>query len=144
MDKTTISFKVPFNYPMCLKSECAQAATCLRQIAMAHTPAKQEYFNIINPSLVKPSTGQCNYYRRSTKVLFGKGFQMFFDELPRKQGRIFAASIIDQFNRRDYFYMRKGEKLISPARQKILQRLLAKTGSTLPLAFDSYIEDYEW
>ena len=77
MDKTTVSFKVPFNYEMCLKADCAQAANCLRQMALRATPDTQHSFMVINPRVVTAVDGQCADYRPAGKVLFGKGFKKF-------------------------------------------------------------------
>ncbi len=68
----------------------------------------------------------------------------FFEELPLKQGRLFASQMIAHYNRRDYFYMRKGELLLSPSRQHKVQQILNQCGVTLPLAFDDYVEKMDW
>lgn len=136
--------KVPYNYTLCLRRECTKAATCLRQLVEQEVTESTQYLVIINPKYQATLTGDCPYYRSSTKARFAKGFIKLLDNLPNNQVRKIIPLLIGQFSRRTYYRIRKGERLLSPAEQKIVLNILKRCGVTGEQEFDAYVEEYEW
>ena len=144
MSKTTSYSAIPYNYSLCLKADCQKASSCLRQLALTHVQNTKDEFQIVNPLKTQDQNGNCQFYRCSEVVSFGKGFRNLYDNLPRKQGRLFADLITNAFSERTYLYMRKGERLISPAEQELFKSFLIKCGATIPLTFDECVDDIVW
>ena len=144
MSKTTSYSAIPYNYSLCLKADCQKASSCLRQLALIYVQNTKDEFQIINPLKTQDQSGNCQFYRCSEVVSFGKGFRNLYDNLPRKQGRLFADLVTKTYNRRTYFYMRKGERLITPAEHEVLEGLLKKCGAAIPFTSDTYVNEIAW
>lgn len=143
--KTEIDYsQVPYNYQICLKEECPQADTCLRQLVEQSIPAHIESWNIVSPKYLASLEVTCPYYRPSTKVRFAKGFIRILESLPYKQMQAVIARLSDYFGQRTYYRVRKGERLLSPAEQKGVLNVLKNCGVTHPQDFDAYTEEYDW
>ena len=56
----------------------------------------------------------------------------------------YQAKLKEYFSRRTYYRIRKGERLLSPAEQRDVQKILKQCGATGKQEFDAYVEDYEW
>ncbi|WP_455591245.1 DUF6078 family protein [Bacteroides sp.] len=136
--------QVPCNYTLCLNSQCPKASTCLRQLIEQETTDSIKYLVIINPKHLSTLTGECPYYRCSTKVLYAKGLIGMLDSLPRKQMDRVVSLIIRRFSQRTYYRIRKGERLLSPSEQQEIITIFQKCGVDGIQQFDAYIEDYEW
>ena len=120
---------VPYNYPLCLNRQCPKASTCLRQLVEQEVPDSAEYWVVISPKYQAKLKGACPHYRSSQKVQYAKGCMNILDNLP---------------SRRTYYRIRKGERLLSPAEQRDVQKILKQCGATGKQEFDAYVEDYEW
>lgn len=136
--------QVPCNYTLCLNQQCPKASTCLRQLIEQETTDSTKYLVIINPKHLSTLTGECPYYRCSTKVHFAKGFIKLLDSLSNNQVRNIVPLLIGQFSRRTYYRIRKGERLLSPAEQQKILNILKRCGVTGKQEFDAYVEEYEW
>ena len=66
------------------------------------------------------------------------------DNLPHKQRQLAIIHLMEYFSRRTYYRIRKGERLLSPAEQRDVQKILKQCGATGKQEFDAYVEDYEW
>ncbi|NDV64873.1 DUF6078 family protein [Bacteroides sp. 224] len=136
--------QAPHNYTICLKRECPQASTCLRQLMEQSVPADIYCWAIISPKYLASLEGTCPYYRSSTKVRYAKGFIKLLEALPHKQMQIAISHLIGHFSRRTYYRIRKGERLLSPTEQQKVMNILKNCGVTEPKEFDAYVYDYEW
>lgn len=136
--------KVPYQYAMCLNRQCPNANTCLRQLTEQSVPESTLYWTIISPKLLNTLKGDCPYYRPHTKVRYAKGFIGILEALPYKQMQTAISHLMYHFDRRTYYRVRKGERLLSPAEQRKILNILKSCGVTLPQEFDAYIEDYDW
>ena len=124
---------IPYNYPLCLNRQCPKASTCLRQLIEQEVPDSAEYWVVISPK-----------YRSSQKVQYAKGCMNILDNLPHKQRQLAIIHLTEYFSRRTYYRIRKGERLLSPAEQRDVQKILKQCGATGKQEFDAYVEDYEW
>lgn len=136
--------EVPYNYPLCLNEQCPKAATCLRQLAAQCTPDNITYWTIVSPKQVSIQEGDCSYYRSNAKARYASGLLTLLNNLPYKQMQVVTQSLIAHFSRRTYYRIRKGERTLSPAEQKYIQRILKDCGVTKVSDFDAYFEAYDW
>lgn len=136
--------EVPYEYPMCLNRECPKAATCLRQQVEREAPEDMKYWTVISPKHLSGLKGACPYYRSNEKVDYAKGFLRCLDELPNRQMKNVISHLISKFGQRSYYRIRKGERLLSPAEQKVVFNIFKRYGVSDLLKFDAYIKGYEW
>ena len=67
-----------------------------------------------------------------------------FTTLPHKIHNLAITYLQGMFNGRNYYRVRKGERLLSPEEQERVLNLLNRLGAQGPFEFDAYIEDYNW
>ncbi|MBR5803135.1 MAG: hypothetical protein IKY31_02155 [Bacteroidaceae bacterium] len=132
---------IPYQYKLCIASECPMASTCLRQVAFKL--ANELALNIFNPRALDTSGG-CKHYVKSEKVLYAKGFKGVMDKLPFKVHDRAATYLMAAFSERTYYRIRKGERLLSPDEQIIVRNIITRVGYTEPWEFDAYVEDFLW
>lgn len=145
MEKKHCIFEVPSNYALCLNRQCPQASTCLRQLAEQEISDCIKYWTVISSKHQETLTeSTCPYFSSSAKVLFAKGFIGILNNLPYKQMQQVIARLNNQFNQRTYYRIRKGERLLSPAEQKVVLNIIKSCGATGKQEFDAYIEDFDW
>lgn len=136
--------EVPYEYPLCLNRQCDKASTCLRQLAEQSVTDDIIYWSIISPRHLATVKGSCPYYRSAAKVRFAKGFKGILENISNKQMREVVSHLISTFSRRTYYRIRKGERLLSPAEQEEIEKILRHCGVTDQQEFDAYTEEYEW
>lgn len=135
---------MPSQYLLCLNQQCPKAATCLRQLAEQSTPTDIQYWSIISPKHLATLKGDCPYYRSCEKVRFAKGFVGILENLPHKEMQTVISRLMGYFNRRTYYRVRKGERLLSPDEQQKIRKIIKSCGVAQVLEFDEYLEDYNW
>lgn len=140
MNKTNAP-KIPYNYAMCIMSNCPKAATCLRQVILADTDEKR--LTILNPRMLDLKN-QCTYYKPAQKVVYAKGMKNVMGLLPHDQHSSIANNLKLRFGERTYYRIRRGERLLNPNEQQAVRNLLAHYGFTQSWDFDAYEEDYLW
>jgi len=138
-----IPTEIPDDYPVCLHSDCPQAATCLHQIVYPELQKDQTYLKLVNPMMCTKD-GQCKFYRDSKPVRFARGFINFQKRMFPDQYDKFRITLEYEFGRNEYFRRRRGEKIITPKEQKIILDILRKVGVTDDLEFDRYDEQPNW
>lgn len=136
--------KVPTDYPLCLHRQCPLASTCLRQLVEQHCNDTAVYWYIISPKRIAALQGECPYYRCSAKVRYAKGMMNMLENMPHKQMCAVIAGLKHLFSERTYYRIRKGERLLFPAEQQKIYKLLQACGVNGRPEFDAYTEDYEW
>lgn len=134
--------KIPFNYPLCTRTECPKAAECLRHIAL--TEIGDERLTILNPRLLEMSSAGCRHYAPAKKVLYAKGMKKVMGQLPYNIHERTVTALSMHFSERSYYRIRKGERLLSPDEQKAVRQIIARFGFNNEWDFDSYVEDYLW
>lgn len=136
--------EIPHNYPICLNRQCPKAPTCLHQLVEQEVADDVKFWLVISPKYQATLSSDCPYYRSNDKVLFAKGFMNILDNLTHKQMIEATSLLIARFSQRTYYRIRKGERLLNPAEQKVIMNIFRKCGVTGKLDFDSYVEDIEW
>lgn len=143
--KEKINFlHVPYQYMMCMNQQCTKAETCLRQLVENVIPDDIQCWNIVSPKFLASLKDDCPYYRSDRKVRFAKGFIRILGNLPYDQMRKVIRHLIAHFERRTYYRIRKGERLLSLSEQQEFFDILKKCGVTQLGEFDAYQEDYDW
>lgn len=71
-----------------------------------------------------------------------RGFIKALGTVPAAKVVNVAAQLIAVFNRPYYYKMRKGEMLISPEQQQLINRVIAEAGGETPVEFDHYEDGY--
>ena len=141
---TKTTEKVPNNFTLCIKGDCPKAASCLRHVAVAMMPAEMQKWSILSPAYLAQMEGECPLYRSAEKVQYARGFVRMMSAFTVKQAHALKDSIIATFGMAMYYRMRKGTRLITPAEQETIYKLLEQQGITERPAFDAYTEDYLW
>ena len=136
--------KVPTNYTLCIKRDCPKAETCLHHVATQMMPAEIQKWSILSPAYLAQMEGECPHYRSAEKVQYARGFVRMMSAFTVKQAHALKDSIIATFGMAMYYRMRKGTRLITPAEQETIYKLLEQQGITERPAFDAYTEDYLW
>ena len=134
---------IPFQYPVCLHSDCPQAATCLHQIVYPTLLKSQTYLKLVNPQMCTKDE-QCQFYRDSKPVQYARGFTNFQKRMYPEQYDRFMRILIATFSRNSYYERRRGDTLLSPKEQEIVLAALHKVGVTEDMKFDQYEEYINW
>lgn len=135
----------PASFPLCYKTRCASAATCLRALAARDADTTRQQLTIVNPRLTdEAGEGTCPHFRPAAKIPIAYGFIKALRKVPAGNVENVRNAFADMYNLRDYYYMRRGEKPISPERQKKIAAILIENGAPEPVTFDRYEEDIDW
>jgi hypothetical protein len=113
-------------------------------MAMKMMPAEMQKWSIVSPGYLAQMEGECPHYRSAEKVQYARGFVRMMSAFTVKQAHALKDSIIATFGMAMYYRMRKGTRLITPAEQETIYKLLEQQGITERPAFDAYTEDYLW
>ena len=136
--------EVPFDFGMCAAENCPSATTCLRQIALKHTPENILFPQTLNPLAIKKGKGKCKYYKDATKVLNAVGFMRTVNALTLCVADTFRNRMIAYLGRKNYYLKRKGKLPLSLSEQKKVVTLAKELGVDLDEYFDGYVESYNW
>ena len=144
MKKTTKIYKdIPADYTLCLQDACPMADSCLRQLAYRRHEELGTFLNLINPSKCS-QRADCPYYVSNQPVRFAKGFVNIQKLMYPEQYAKFMTLLICHFGRNQYFKRRRGEIVLPPEEQEVIQMALEKVGVTQPMEFDEYITAINW
>lgn len=137
--------QAPASYAHCFRTDCASAETCLRALAARDLNDRENTVRIVNPRLADPAgKGACSFFHEAKIVQVAYGFMNMLKQIP--SGRIGAvrAAIARMSSDRTYYLLRRGDKPISPTKQKEIARILAAYGAPKPVRFDRYEEQINW
>jgi hypothetical protein len=86
----------------------------------------------------------CPLYREDIRVIKKKGFTNMYYDMPWHLEFKIRRQLIAKFGRKQYFQMRKGERLITPDQQKVIEQVMRANNWQGPIKFDGEVEDYLW
>lgn len=144
MNKPFDYSEVPFDFDKCAAEDCTKASTCLRHIALQHTPDSVAFVRMINPGHLKNMKGACKYYRPDTKIRYATGFMHTVEALPLGVADTFRNRMIAYLGRKNYYRKRRGETRLTPSEQKHIVNLAKELGVVLDEYFDGYIDAFNW
>lgn len=140
LDINSIQSKVT----QCIKSDCPQAANCLRQIVRQQCTAELAFIRIVNPDAVQPTADGCQYFKSTEGVPYGVGFDNYLSQLTMPEARSFRKLLYSYFNNRmQYNRYRTGQLKVSPERREEMNSILAANGFPTPIEFDDVVYEYE-
>ena len=143
--KKEIDFeKIPYDYLMCMNNDCPKSSTCLRHLAGLHIQQTAPSMHIINPQWYAELSVRCRFHRPSEKGRYAQGFTRMLESLPKKTFDAVTLKLKRAFNGRNYYRVRKGERLLSSAEQLKVRNILRSEGITNIPEFDAYVEEYAW
>lgn len=143
MQKNSITYdEVPGNFIHCF-AECPAADTCLH--ALAGQLAEGDVVTCYVPQqLTRRGTG-CPHYQSSEPVAYGRGLLKFLDTVPLGMLHSVVAGLQGIFRtERQYYRVRKGERLVSPEEQKRVDALAVRYGFPTPVEYDSTVMRRQW
>ena len=108
------------HYLVCFHDGCERHAQCLLQ------------------------NGHCPLFRSCEKTVMKHGLTPFYEGMTGKQERQIRQLLIARFNRKTYYQIRNGKRLIAPGEQHDIEALCRKCGWTGPFVYDGETEDYVW
>lgn len=133
----------PANYPVCEHSNCHRTVTCLHQIVYVTILENKEYIHLVNPNRCNKNETY-SFYRDNNPITYTRGFtnfqkRMFLEQylnfMNRMIGKVWSQSILER---------KRGEIVLSPQKQAIVQQALKQSGVTEDLKFDHYEENPNW
>lgn len=136
--------RIPYEYALCLDSECPKAGNCLRRPAAESMTEKEEYWKIVSPKRLEGMEGECPYFRSAQTVRYAKGFKNLLDCQPYNKRQEIAYDLASRFGQRTYYRLRKGERLLLPQEQQAVLNTVKRHGGDASLPFDEYADDFLW
>lgn len=135
--------KIPTGLAYCPKSDCPKAKDCLHHLACANLSPDMKQVLCVNPLITKQANENgCAEWCEAKTVRMARGFIKALGTVPAAKVVNVAAQLIAVFNRPYYYKMRKGEMLISPEQQQLINRVIAEAGGETPVEFDHYENGY--
>ena len=83
-------------------------------------------------------------FRPNRKAVMKMGFKNMYHDMPGYMERSIRRRLIDLFGHKQYFEMRKGDRLITPAQQQQIQDTCRAHGWQGPINYESEQEDWLW
>lgn len=120
----------------CNNSACPAAEGCSYAILYNKVSAKEDFLLTVNQkSLIIDNEGKCQQFRAPQHVTVAYGFKASTEMMPKRLYADFCRILIHEFNRTDFYAMRRGEQPIYPDRQEKILAVCASLGYTLPDSF---------
>lgn len=136
---------IPSDFRRCVAADCNASELCLRHHAFAATTEDDKDFGVINPKTAQPDSGtDCPHYCSAAQVRMARGFKHALLSVPHGNVKCICDEISQYFCQRNYYHMRRGDRPMTPAEQKIVAEVLEKYGAHTPIEFDAYYDDFLW
>ena len=134
---------VPDGYTVCFHGDCPLAEDCLHRLAYHVLIRQSDILRVVNPNHCVKDHG-CPYFRSATPVRCACGFTAMQQNMLPGQYRTFMAILVERFGRNSYYERRRGDILLSPQEQDVVQGALREAGVQETLDFDRYEEKVCW
>ena len=132
------------HYLVCFLDHCPLHEQCLRWMVGQYVDPDLVVCTAINPRNPKLGREDCEMYRPNQRALMKRGFQNIYHDMPGYMEKHIRLLLIGKFGRRKYFEMRKGDRLILPSEQQIIQDVFRENGWEGPINYDGEEEDWLW
>lgn len=132
------------HYTICFIDNCPLHRHCLRWMVGRYADTSRDVYLSVNPHNPLMSSDDCPMYRQDIRVVKKKGFTNMYHEMPGYLEKKIRDQLITKLGRKQYFEMRKGQRLITPDQQKLIERVIRANGWEGPINFDSEEDDYLW
>ena len=128
----------------CLIEACPRHETCLHWWYKRFADTNRKLITTINPLYPKTGTDQCPLYLSSERVVMKRGLFDFFDQMTSRQEHGIRGSLMELFNRKNYYKIRNSEMPITPAMRQQIEDTCRQYGYTGPFVYDSEEEGWVW
>ena len=116
------------HYLVCFNDQCECRERCLRWLVGCQTdpaPVAAMSVNLRHPSL---GGDHCELYRPKERVMMKRGLLHFYDNMTGRQEHDIRHQLISIYNRKVYYQMRNGRRLINPAAQQHIAAVCQQLG----------------
>ena len=132
------------HYLVCFIDSCPLHGQCLRWLTGQYINPKLPAYNAINPRNPENGCDHCPMFRKKQRVMMKRGMTNLYHEMPGYMEHQIRHSLISQWGRRNYFEMRRGDRLITPEQQQDVLNTCREFGWKGPIVFDGEQEDWYW
>ena len=132
------------HYLVCFNDQCECRERCLRWLVGCQTdpaPVAAMSVNLCHPGL---GGDHCELFRPKVRVMMKRGLLHFYDNMTGRQEHDIRHQLISIYNRKVYYQMRNGRRLINPAVQQHIAAVCQQHGYNGPLCYDGEVEDFDW
>ncbi len=132
------------SYLVCFIDQCPLRQECLRWLTGQYVNPSPPTYKSVNPRNLEHGGEQCKMFRKNERVMMKRGFKNMYHDMPGYMESMIRSLLITKWGRKQYFEMRKGDRLITPSQQLDVTRICKKCGWTGPVVYDSEQEDWLW
>ena len=132
------------HYLVCFIDSCPLHEQCLRWQTGQYIDPKLLVYNAINPRNPENGSDHCPMFRKKQRVMMKRGMTNLYHEMPGYMEHQIRHSLIGQWGRKNYFEMRRGDRLITPKQQQDVLDTCRYFGWQGPIVFDGEQEDWDW
>lgn len=132
------------HYLVCFNDQCPRREQCLRWLTGCHVAP--QLVSTVSVNLRNPQVGseQCMLYRPKVRVTMKRGLTLFYVNMTSRQEHAIRQELISIYNRKVYYQMRNGHRLITPEQQQEIEQVCRSHGWNGPFLYDGEEEDFAW
>lgn len=130
---------VPVWFPVCINKECPRCGECLRyRCAQVLSPENETLF-CVSPS--QWESDDCRHFVGCEPVRMARGFMKLFDRVLTKHSTSLRLDLTALLHGpRIYYEYKRGERLLTPAEQEEMQRIVKHYGYDWEVPFAEFAE----
>ena len=136
--------KIPERWPLCPKSDCEMAETCLRHQVYLQVPKKYKKWTCVLANAI--IDGKCSYYQKAEKVTMAQGIAAIYQNVQSREARSKIRYSLTAFlgSKGTYYRYKDGERLINPQLQQDIIDIVHQYAPDVEVGFDKTFEDYDF
>ena len=136
--------KIPERWPLCPKSDCEMAETCLRHQVCLQVPKKYKKWTCVLANAI--INGKCSYYQKAEKVTMAQGIAAIYQNVQSREARSKIRYSLTAFlgSKGTYYRYKDGERLINPQLQQDIIDIVHQYAPDVEVGFDKTFEDYDF
>lgn len=135
------SQNLPESLPVC-GCDCSRRNTCACARFYNVMTADIVCHRMVNPKFVDQlaSADDCTQYRSIESQRVCYGLLALFASLPRSMGEVLRGRLIEEFGRKTFYAMRRGDRPIVASEQERISTILCSLGFTGNIVYDTVEE----
>ena len=136
--------RMPAHFRRCFLKECPRRSECLLALVADHVVGDELWGRAIFPAALKQEGG-CPFFQSAQPVPMAWGFGRLIANT-RSSDLAGLRVAIQQYlgSKAAYYRVNHGERLLTPEQQAYILDLYRQRGYTEDLAFDGYVETYNF
>ena len=132
------------HYLICFINGCPLREQCLRWLVGQYADPNLVVQTSVNPFNPKHGNEHCTMFRKKQRVMMKRGFSNMYYDMPGHMEKSIRWALIGAFGHRQYFEMRKGNRLITPDCQQRILETCRRFGWQGPIVYDGEQEEWDW